>query len=149
MEDNILIGKDLHKPTRCSKCGGELRYEGCGEFICTECGNWEYDDYGKVRNYLETHRGATQTEVSHATGVSTSTIRYLLREDKIEVSPTSAIYLYCEVCGAPIRSGRFCNKCSLTRSNNSQNESSAGKNKNIMGFGMSNGEINGARRFQR
>ena len=35
----------------------------------------------------------------------------MLREDRLEVTEDSAIMLNCESCGAPIRSGRFCEKC--------------------------------------
>ena len=41
-----------------------------------------------------------------------------LREERLELSQDSPMYLTCESCGAPIRTGRFCEKCSgnLTRS---------------------------------
>ena len=98
-------------PQRCSECGSNLRYIGLGEYECTECKNIEYDDYGKVRSYLEKHRGASQSDVSFATGVPANRIRQLLQEERIEVTADSAIYLHCEMCGERIRSGRRCAKC--------------------------------------
>ncbi len=38
-------------------------------------------------------------------------IRQWLREDRLEDTEDSAIFLNCESCGSPIRSGRFCEKC--------------------------------------
>lgn len=88
-----------------------MEYRGLGEFACTECGNVEYNDYGKVRNYLEEHRGATQDEVFRMTGVAKWKIREFLIEEKIEIAPDSITYLKCEKCGANIRSGRYCENC--------------------------------------
>ena len=98
-------------PGRCSSCGGELKYLGLGEYECKECRNVEYDDYGKVRSYLEKHPGALQGEVSRATGVPANRIRGLLEQERIEIAAGSGMYLYCSVCGEKIRSGRMCPKC--------------------------------------
>ena len=38
-------------------------------------------------------------------------IRQWLREERLELAADSALYLNCESCGQPIRSGRFCDKC--------------------------------------
>ena len=95
----------------CAECGGERRYAGLGELRCVECGNVQLNDYGRVRAYLEAHPGAMQSEVSRATGVSTNRIRQLLVEERIEISANSNIFLNCEMCGMPIRSGSRCPKC--------------------------------------
>lgn len=96
---------------KCSECGSEMKYAGLGEYRCSECGNSILNDYGRVRLYLEEHPGATQSEVSKATGVSPNRIRQLLLDERIEISANSQIFLYCEMCGAPIRSGVRCLKC--------------------------------------
>ena len=95
----------------CAECGGEMKYAGLGEFRCVECGNVQFNDYGRVRAYLEAHPGAMQSEVSRATGVSPNRIRQLLVEERIEISANSNIFLNCEMCGMPIRSGSRCPKC--------------------------------------
>ncbi len=99
------------RPANCSKCGGDLRYAGIGEYECENCKNIEFDDYGKVRAYIEENRGATQSEVSLATGVDVNKIRQMLREEKIEIAPNSVIFLQCEGCGTKIRSGKYCDAC--------------------------------------
>ena len=98
-------------PGRCSACGGKLNYRGLGEYACEECGNLEYDDYGKVRAYLELHPGALQGEVSRATGVPANRIRGLLQKERIEIAAGSGMFLYCEMCGTKIRSGVRCPAC--------------------------------------
>lgn len=147
MEMNGLLERDWHRPDRCEKCGQVMEYRGIGEYCCPDCGEIAYDDYGKVRNYLEHHRGASQGEVARATGVSTTAIRALLREDKIEVTENSAVLLFCEICGANIRSGRVCDRCAARRAADSAPKRQTSNN--IAGFGKGNIENSGAKRFQR
>ena len=99
------------RPNRCSKCGGELNYRGLGQYVCSECNNVDMDDYGKVRAYLEEYPGANQRDVAIGTGVPANRIRQLLLEDRIEISAQSSIFLFCESCGKPIRSGLRCGEC--------------------------------------
>ena len=102
-------------PDNCSSCGGKLNYIGVGEYKCEECGNIDYDDYGRVRSYLEKHAGATIGDVSRDTHVPTGRIRQLLENDRIEVSASSRLQLHCPICGEPIRSGKYCSKCEANR----------------------------------
>lgn len=148
IDEDILLGRDLHKPTCCENCGGRVQYKGIGEYRCEDCKAVMYDDYGKVRNYLEENRGATQVEVSQATGVSTSTIRQLLRDDRLEVSADSAVFLHCEICGTPIRSGRYCTECQ-TKKVLAESGSTSGQRKQIQGFGKAAHGGSGAKRFSR
>ena len=134
-DSDLLIGRDLHKPSTCEKCGDSMKYKGIGEYVCEGCGHVMYDDYGKVRSYLESHRGATQGETAQATGVAPNVIRQFLRDDKIEIAPNSAVFIFCESCGTPIRSGRLCSACERAGS--------------VKGFGKATGGSSGARRFSR
>lgn len=102
---------DYNRPIRCQKCGGLMIFKGVGEYQCEDCKALEYDDYGKARNYIEKHPGATSAEVSEETGVSQKSIRQMLKESKLEVAPESKMFLKCEICGASIRSGTLCEKC--------------------------------------
>ena len=85
MDRGLITEYDINKPNKCDACEGTLSYKGLGEYRCDDCRNVMYDDYGKVRNYLDEHRGATQAEVSAATGVGKNTIRQFLMQDKLEV----------------------------------------------------------------
>lgn len=104
-------GLDYHKPDTCTICGGIMMFKGVGEYHCDMCGRIAYDDYGKVRCYIEEHPGANATQIEAGTGVSQKHIRQLLREARIEIASNSSTFLKCELCGAPIRSGVRCDKC--------------------------------------
>lgn len=98
-------------PKVCPDCSGNMVYKGLGEYVCEKCGYQVFDDYGKVRNYIEQHPGATQAEVAMNTGVSQGKIRQLLIEERIEVAPNSPIFMHCALCNAEIRSGKYCEAC--------------------------------------
>lgn len=102
-----------NRPTYCSECGGVMVFKGVGEYQCEKCGYVDYDDYGKVRGYIEKHMGANAAEASKATGVPQKSIREMLKEARLEIAPNSTFFLRCEICGAAIRWGRFCQKCEM------------------------------------
>ncbi|MBE5848723.1 MAG: hypothetical protein E7298_00970 [Lachnospiraceae bacterium] len=150
MDENSLVRRDIHVPLTCTKCGkANPEYKGVGEYRCSECGFTMYDDFGIVRNYLEAHSGATQSQVSQATGVSMETIRYFLKEERLEVTSSSNVMLSCEICNAPIRSGRYCEACSKKLRLKSEAEKSASHKSNISGYGKTVKGESGARRFIR
>lgn len=60
-----------HVPNTCPECGGEMVYKGVGEYQCEQCKAVVYDDYGKVRLYVEQHPGATIADTEAATGCLT------------------------------------------------------------------------------
>lgn len=140
--DYIAYGK----PTKCSICNGPLVYKGVGEYQCSECFNLEYDDYGKVRLYIEAHNGATAAEISEATEVSQAKIRQMLKEERLEVASDSRAFLHCEMCGQEIRSGQYCQSCEAKRRKESNSES---KSKSMSGFGSAALTDRGEKRFRR
>ena len=149
-DDRTLIIRDIHVPRTCTKCGkANPEYKGVGEYKCSECGFIMYDDFGIVRNYLEVNKGATQSEVSRATGVSMETIRQFLKEERLEIVAGSAVLMACEICGAPIRSGRYCAACAKAVEDRRKAESAAAHKSNMQGYGQANKGESGARRFKR
>lgn len=100
-------------PYRCKQCGGVMVFKGVGEYHCEDCGAVDYDDYGKVRGYIEKHTGATAFEIECAIGVSQRTIRKLLRDKRIQVAAGTRSFLHCELCGKEIRCGQFCDECEI------------------------------------
>lgn len=103
--------ENYHTPTRCEVCGDTLTFMGVGEYKCDKCGHLMYDDYGVVRNYLEKHKGVTVVQISAATGIPQSKIQQMLKEERLEVSDSSRVFLRCEACGKEIKTGRFCPVC--------------------------------------
>ncbi|MCM1065350.1 MAG: hypothetical protein NC420_12970 [Eubacterium sp.] len=110
MEDFGML-EQYHIPKVCKECGGVMIFKGVGEYHCEMCGEVDYDDYGKVRLYIEKHPGANAAQVEDNTGVSQKIIRRLLKDGRIEVAEGSKSFLRCEVCGKSIRSGQFCPEC--------------------------------------
>lgn len=111
MTEDILGISKYHVPRVCTECGGVMVFKGVGEYRCEECKALAYDDYGKVRAFLEKHRGATAIDIEEATGVKQKTIRLMLKEARLEIAEESKSFLLCEYCGKKIRSGRLCPKC--------------------------------------
>jgi DNA-directed RNA polymerase subunit M/transcription elongation factor TFIIS len=143
-----MLGWDhYHIPSTCEKCNGIMIFMGVGEYKCEECGYIAYDDYGKVRLYIETHPGANASEIEDKTGVTGRTIRRLIREERIEVAANSKVLITCEACGKDIRSGRFCPECEVKYHRIAEERERKRKTK-IAGFGTdrSTGE-EGERRF--
>jgi hypothetical protein len=145
---DAFMGNTYHVPQVCLKCNGKMLYKGCGEYACETCGTIEFDDYGKVRLYIEQHPGVNAQDVEVATGVPGRTIRQLLREERLEIAPDSKVFLRCEGCGKNIRSGRFCIECADKYRHLEQEKTKQRNQKAIAGFGMERpkGE-EGERRF--
>lgn len=146
-----ILGVDYyHIPHTCEKCGGIMIFKGVGEYHCENCRWVAYDDYGKVRNYIEEHRGANAADIEEGTGVSQKTIRRLLRESRLEVAESSRAFLHCEACNKAIRSGRFCQDCEMKYHRGLEEKQRELVRKEVQGFGMGKkaGE-DGERRFMR
>lgn len=145
-----LLGIDQYnRPKECAKCGGVMVFKGVGEYECEDCKAREYDDYGKVRLYIEAHKGATASQIEAGTGVSQRSIRQLLRDGRIEVARDSKVFMKCELCGADIRSGRFCPACEVKYHQSVEAKLRAQKSSNMTGFGMGKNTDNGEKRFRR
>lgn len=94
----------------CRNCGNIFNYL-TGPIVCPACKESLEAKFQEVKQYIEEHPGVGIRQVSDACDVETSQIQQWLREERLEVTENSAIYLNCESCGAPIRSGRYCDKC--------------------------------------
>ena len=109
-------------------------FKGVGEYKCEDCGYLDYDDYGKVRNYIEVHPGATSAQVSKETEVSQKSIRGMLKDGRLEIAANSAVFLKCEICGEKIRYGRFCKKCETAYHREIEEQARAHRNSNLTGY---------------
>lgn len=94
----------------CRNCGNIFNYV-AGQMICPACREKLEQKFQEVKTYIQENKGAGINEVAEACEVDAAQIRQWLREDRLELSSDSAAYLVCESCGAPLRSGRFCEKC--------------------------------------
>lgn len=62
-------------PMQCDYCGKALHQVSMGIYQCQQCGREYYDDFKKIRNFLEQNGPATAMDISRYTGVSMTTIR--------------------------------------------------------------------------
>ncbi len=143
-----LLASEVLRPTICRECGGILVYGGIGEYRCEECGRIEYDDYGKVRNYLEDHKGANVSEISLETGVSHKSIREMIKENRFEIIENRGGYLRCERCGVDIKSGRMCPKCEETYHRKVEEEARKERQQGLSGYENEKTD-KGSKRFKR
>lgn len=117
----------------CRSCGRIFNYV-MGPAICPACRDKLEEKFQEVKDYVRENKGAGIQEVAEKCDVEVSQIRQWLREERLELAADSALYLNCESCGAPIRSGKFCEKCAgnMTRSLQevlNANKPAAGKSK--------------------
>lgn len=150
LADEILGISKYHIPKFCTECGGVMIFKGVGEYRCEECNRLEYDDYGKVRLFLERNRGATAVEIENATGVKQKTIRLMLKESRLEVVEGSKTFLLCEHCNKKIRYGRLCPQCEKKFHKNMEEKQRNLHNADLRILGLGNGPgEEGERRFKR
>lgn len=140
---------DYKIPRTCEKCGGVMVYRGVGEYECEECGFLAYDDYGKTRHYIETHRDAMISEIEAATGVSQRTIRAMLKEGRFELRADSKTMMFCEICRRTIRSGRLCPECEIAYHRKLEEKQRKERQVLIHGYGKARSEATGEKRFKR
>ncbi len=150
MPVNGLGSLDMYNiPLVCKECGGVMVFKGVGEYHCEDCGAVDFDDYGKVRGYIEDHKGATAAQIEEAVGVPQRTIRRLLKDGKLEIAEGSKVYMRCELCGKQIRSGQYCPECEIKVHRNLEEKQRELLNKNARGFGLEQKGEEGQRRFTR
>lgn len=147
-EKDKLGFDEYHRPKLCEKCGGVMVFKGVGEYECENCGALAYDDYGKARLYIEKHKGATASQIEAATGVKQRTIRLMLKEGRLEVTADSKMFLHCEICGKPIRSGRFCPECEAGQHRRLEEQQRRERQNSMQGYGKGKEEVSGEKRFK-
>ncbi len=106
------------KPIICEKCSGYYEYNGAGEYVCKQCGNIAYDDYGKVRKFIEENGPAPYHVVKQATGVSGKLVREFLDTPNTE----KRFNLTCQGCGCKIAVGKLCSACAAAENLSSAKE---------------------------
>lgn len=145
----VLQLNDYHVPQICKECGGVMIFKGVGEYQCEKCKALDYDDYGKVRNYVEKHRGATAAETEAATNVTQRTIRHMLKEGRLQVTADSKVFLKCEMCGKNIQSGKLCTDCEIKYHRKLEDQLREMHHNNMHGVGLIRGESSGEKRYKR
>ena len=94
----------------CRRCGKIFNYV-MGAPLCPVCREEMEKKFHEVKKFIQDHPGVGIPEVSEACEVEPSQIRQWVREERLEFAEGSVVDIACEKCGAPIRTGRFCDKC--------------------------------------
>ncbi len=94
----------------CMRCKKMFQYI-TGPSICPKCRQIEEEQFQKVKEYLRENPGAAMNVVSEETSVPVKLIQSFLKQGRLEVVPGSPMMIQCEKCGAPIVTGKYCNKC--------------------------------------
>lgn len=94
----------------CKNCRRLFNYIS-GPPLCPQCREELEKQFQNVKKYLFDNRGATIKDVVENCEVEESQIRQWIREERLEFSSGVDIGVFCENCGAPIVTGRFCDKC--------------------------------------
>lgn len=102
--------EDTMNIKNCRVCGRIYNYVS-GPNTCPACRESLEAKFQEVKEYIREHKGVGIPQVAEACDVDAAQIRQWLKDERLEVTEDSALYLTCESCGAAIRSGRFCEKC--------------------------------------
>lgn len=94
----------------CRKCGRVFNYI-IGQTLCLACRDELESKFKEVKEYVQKNRGCTINDVAEVCEVEASQIKQWIREERLEFTEDSMIGLACEICGASIRTGRYCEKC--------------------------------------
>ncbi|HHW49216.1 MAG TPA: flagellar protein [Clostridiaceae bacterium] len=94
----------------CARCGRFSEVTGIRK-LCPECYIRDDKDFEKIREYLYIHPGAQVFEVSEKLHIPIPQIKRYLREERLEIIEDDNLFLSCESCGKPIRSGILCDNC--------------------------------------
>ena len=102
--------------SNCARCGRIFNYV-AGQRICEGCRKELEKDFQKVKEYIRNNPNKGIREVSEECEVSEKQIKSWVREERLEFSKGAGV-LNCESCGAPISTGRFCDKCKAQMTGN-------------------------------
>jgi flagellar operon protein (TIGR03826 family) len=94
----------------CRNCGRLFNYLG-GPNICESCRSETEKKFQDTKEYIRENPRASIQEISEANEVSTNQIRQWIREERLQFSDDSPIGIECEICGATIKTGKYCEAC--------------------------------------
>lgn len=94
----------------CPECGKIFAYIRTN--LCPACQKKDEEQFRLVRNFIARNPGVDIITVSEETGVDEDKIiRYIKDGRIINASHNAKITVECEVCGALIPQGRYCQPC--------------------------------------
>ena len=102
------------KLSYCEKCG-KLFSSMRGETLCQTCNAEFRNAQNKVRDYLRENPKATLMEAASVIGIDSDSMKRISKEvvnAKFNAQRAkSGVEHFCEMCGAPIKTGTYCVNC--------------------------------------
>lgn len=100
----------------CKFCGKLFNYIG-GPPVCAGCKEELEKKYTQVKEFVRENKSATMYEIAEGNDVSMQQINQWVREERLVFTDDSPIGIDCESCGRSIKTGRFCDMCKNTLTN--------------------------------
>lgn len=94
----------------CEHCGRVFNSNGFFK-VCPICMEKDEKDFSKIKEYLYEHPCAKIFDVVTDLDMPVKKIKRYLRESRLEIIEKDNHFLFCEMCGKPIRSGQYCDEC--------------------------------------
>lgn len=94
----------------CKGCGKLFNYLQ-GPPLCQACIKSLDLKFQEVKEYVYDNPHSSIQQVSEEMEVSVNQIKKWIREERLSFADDSAIGIDCELCGATIKTGRYCEKC--------------------------------------
>lgn len=94
----------------CRKCKRLFNYIS-GQQICPKCREELENKFQEVKDFLYKNHNATIRNVSEACDVEEMQIKQWIREERLEFRKGIDAGITCEVCGAAISTGKYCENC--------------------------------------
>lgn len=129
----------------CKKCGKLFNYV-AGPPICPVCREAIEKKFEEVREFVRKNKVASMKEISENCHVEERQIEQWVREERLVFASDSPIKLFCETCGAPIFTGRYCGKC---KNDQAANMGAAGRQPEAPKSPAPSGNSSGTRMYSR
>ena len=94
----------------CKNCGRLFNYI-AGPPVCPACKEEMEKKFQQAKEYIRENRNSTVTMVAEEIDVPESLVKQWVREERLVFADAAIAGIGCEVCGTPILTGRFCDKC--------------------------------------
>ncbi|NEX02208.1 flagellar operon protein TIGR03826 [Pseudobutyrivibrio sp. NOR37] len=94
----------------CRNCGRLFNYLG-GPNICPACREEVEKKFQEVKEYIRENPRSNIPEIAEANNVTTSQIKQWIREERLQFADDSPVGIECEICGATIKTGKYCESC--------------------------------------
>lgn len=109
---------------QCKKCGKLYQYT--GKLYCYDCLGELDEMFIKVRDFLSKCPNSSIKDIVEGTDVEEKYIFGFLKEERLELINAADGLLKCDVCGSPISTGKYCEKCKRQLSRAIDNSMQAG-----------------------